>query len=470
AFIFHDSNFYSALGNSLLYSAIASLLSVVCAIGCAYLLNKSALRFKNIFVLILTLPMLVPTLSIGLGTRTLFGVNGFLDKLFHIQTDGLGMPSLIIGSFVVAFPPVFLIIYDALKYESKSHYDAAKILGIKEYKQFFRVTLPYLKVPAISAFFAGMSLVFSDYGVPMEVAGKMKTLPMYLYEQVFSTFQYGRAALVGLFLLIPAFISFGFEIFVKDESINEASSQMIKPKKEFNIIAAIVLIVFSIILFLPQLCFIILAFVKAFPGNMSLTFANFKKIGLATAGISIQTAIKNSLLMSLFTGIIGTMIAYLSAYYTTRVSGKTGKILHMFSIASIAIPGIVLGVGYIFVFNSMTGFFYGTMLILIVVNMIHFFGSPYLLAKNCLTKLNQDYEVVGGTIGVSRFTILFRVLLPNSISTLLEMFTYYFVNSMVTISAVGFLYTFRNQPLAIMISTFDKLSNWEMQAVVAVNI
>ncbi|MDE5867721.1 MAG: ABC transporter permease subunit, partial [Anaeroplasmataceae bacterium] len=351
--------------------------------------------------LLLTLPMLVPTLSIGLGTRTLFGVNGFLDKLFHIQIDGLGMPSLIIGSFVVAFPPVFLIIYDALKYESKSHYDAAKILGIKEYKQFFRVTLPYLKVPAISAFFAGMSLVFSDYGVPMEVAGKMKTLPMYLYEQVFSTFQYGRAALVGLFLLIPAFISFGFEIFVKDESINEASSQLMKPNRRFNMIAAVILIVFSLILFLPQLCFIILAFVKAFPGNMSLTFANFKKIGLATAGISIQTAIKNSLLMSLFTGIIGSIIAYLSAYYTTRVSGRTGKILHMFSIASIAIPGIVLGIGYIFVFNSMTGFFYGTMLILIVVNMIHFFGSPYLLAKNCLTKLNQDYEVVGGTIGVS---------------------------------------------------------------------
>lgn len=470
SFIFKDSNFYAALRNSLLYSAVSALLAVMMAIICAYLLNRSTLRFKNVFVLLLTLPMLVPTLSIGLGIRTMFGVNGFLDKMFHIQADGLGMPSLIIGSFVVAFPPVFLILYDALKYESKSHYDAAKILGISEFKQFFKITLPYLKVPAISAFFAGMSLVFSDYGVPMEVAGKMKTLPMYLYEQVFSTFKYGRAALTGLFLLIPAIISFVFEIFVKDESIQEASSPMIGPKKHFNMISMIVLLFFALILFFPQLCFIILAFVKAFPGNMKFTFDNFKKIGLATAGISIQTAIKNSLLMSFFTGIIGTVMAYLCAYYTTRVSGKVGKILHMFSIASIAIPGIVLGVGYIFIFNSWTGFFYGTIMILIVVNIIHFFGSPYLLAKNCLTKLNQDYEVVGGTIGVSKFTILVRVLLPNSISTLLEMFTYFFVNSMVTISAVGFLFTFRNQPLAIMISTFDKLSNYEMQAVVAVFI
>lgn len=470
AFIFKDSNFYSALGNTLLYSAVSAFLAVVCAIGCAYLLNRSTLRLKNIFVLLLTLPMLVPTLSIGLGTRTLFGINGFLDKIFHIQIDGLGMLDLIVGSFVVAFPPIFLIIYDALRYENKSHYDAAKILGISEFKQFFRITLPYLKVPAISAFFAGMSLVFSDYGVPMEVAGKLKTLPMYLYEQVFSTFQYGRAAIVGLFLLIPAIISFIFDVFVKDEPINEASNLMIRPKKKFNIVSGIIIGCFAFLLFIPQLCFVFLAFIKSYPNNISFTFDNFKKIGIATAGISIGAAIKNSLLMSVLTGVLGTIIAYLTAYFTTRVSGKLGKVLHMFSISSIAIPGIVLGIGYIFIFKNTSGFFYGTILILIIVNTIHFFGSPYVLAKNCLTKINQDYETVGGTIGVSRFTILFRVLIPNSISTLLEMFTYYFVNSMVTISAVGFLCTFYNQPLSIMISTFDKSSNYEMQAVVSVFI
>ena len=470
AFIFKDSNFYSALGNTLLYSAISAFFAVVCAIICAYLLNRSRLRFKNIFVLLLSLPMLVPTLSIGLGTRTLFGINGFLDKIFHIQIDGLGMLDLVVGSFVVAFPPIFLIIYDALRYENKSHYDAANILGISEVKQFFRITLPYLKVPAISAFFAGMSLVFSDYGVPMEVAGKLKTLPMYLYEQVFSSFQYGRAAIVGLFLLIPAIISFVFDAIMKDETISEASDRMIMPKKKFTVIAGIVLGVFSFVLFVPQLCFVILAFVKSYPNNISFTFDNFKKIGLATAGISIGSAIKNSLLMSVFTGLIGTIIAYLTAYYTTRVSGISRKLLHMLSIATIAIPGIVLGIGYIFIFKNTTGFFYGTILILIVVNTIHFFGSPYVLAKNCLTKINLDYETVGGTIGASRFKILIQVLIPNSISTLLEMFTYYFVNSMVTISAVGFLCTFYNQPLSIMISTFDKSSNYEMQAVVSVII
>lgn len=470
SFVFHDSNFYTALANTLVYSAISAFLAVLCAIICAYLLNRSTLRLKNVFVLLLTLPMLVPTLSIGLGTRTLFGVNGFLDKVFHIQIDGLGMLDLIVGSFVVAFPPVFLIIYDALKYESKAHYDAAKILGVSDFRQFIRITLPYLKVPIISAFFAGMSLVFSDYGVPMEVAGKMKTLPMYLYEQVFSTFQYGRAALVGLFLLIPAMVSFGFDLFMKDESIVETGNQLIQPKKAFNIISAIILIVFAFVLFVPQLCFVVLAFVKAFPNQIQFTLDNFKKIGLTTAGISIQDAIKNSLLMSFLTGIIGTVLAYFSAYYTTRISGKTGKVLHLLSIASIAIPGIVLGIGYIFVFKNTKGFFYGTIFILIVVNTVHFFGSPYLLAKNCLTKINQDYEIVGGTIGVSKFTILVKVLLPNSISTLLEMFIYYFVNSMVTISAVGFLCTFNNQPLSILISTYDKSSNYEMQAVVSVII
>ena len=80
--------------------------------------------------------------------------------------------------------------------------------------------------------------------------------------------------------------------------------------------------------------------------------------------------------------------------------------------------------------------FYGTIAILVTVNIFHFLGSPYLIAKNCLTKINKDYEIIGETLGISKWAIFTKVLIPNSCFSLIEMFSYFFLNSMITISAV----------------------------------
>lgn len=129
-----------------------------------------------------------------------------------------------------------------------------------------------------------------------------------------------------------------------------------------------------------------------------------------------------------------------------------------------------MGIGYIFLYKGTNGIFYGTFLILIVVNIFHFLGSPYLLAKNCLSKINSDYEVIGETLGISKLGIIFRVLIPGSVTTLIEMFSYFFLNSMITISAVAFLCSYNNQPLSILITTYEKNSNYEMQSVISLII
>ena len=183
-YVFNDDVFYKAIGNSVLYSLAGTLISTILATVVAYFLSRIKIKGKRWIVLLLTLPMLIPTISIGLGIRTLFGVNGFLDQMFGLNFDGLGFFDLIVGSVLFSFPIAFLLIYDALIYEDRSVYDAANTLGISRFKTFFGITLPYLKNALISAFFASFTLIFADYGLPMEVAGKVKTLPMYLYEQV----------------------------------------------------------------------------------------------------------------------------------------------------------------------------------------------------------------------------------------------------------------------------------------------
>lgn len=470
AFVFSDENFYLSLFNSIRYTFISSVITTLLALFSAYLLDASSLKHKNFYVTVLTFGMLVPTLSIGLGIRVMFGTNGFLDTIFGLKVDGIGYLGLILGSIISSFPSTFLILYDALRYEDKGPYDAANIMGISRLSTFFHLTLPYLKVALVSAFFASFTWIFSDYGIPMELAGKAKTLPMYLYNEVLSSFQYGRGAIAGLFLLVPSIVSFLFDLAFKDNSSNEKQKKLVKPSKAFNWVTIAVLCFVAVLLFLPQLSFVFLTFIKSYPNDMTLSLINIRNMFFGTYGLGIGQYVINSILLAILTGAIGTSFAYFLGYLAVRKSGRLAKVVNLLSVSTIAIPGIVLGIGFMFLFKSTNGIFYGTIAILVAVNVFHFLGTPFLLAKNCLTKINRDYEIIGDTLGISRFKILKSVLIPNSYSTLIEMFSYYFLNSMITISAVAFLCTYSNQPLAILINSYEKSSNYEMQGAISVTI
>lgn len=469
SFIAKDRKFWEAIKNSLIYTSVATAITTILALTAAYLLETANLRKKNIYVILLTLGMLVPTISVGLGLRVLFGANGFLDLLFGLEIEVRGMPGLIMGSVMTSFPATFLILYDALQYEDKGPYDAANIMGIKRLSTFVRLTIPYLRIALISAFCACFTLIFSDYGMPMEIAGKVKTLPMYLYDQFMSSFQYGRGSIAGFVLLVPAVISFVFDLIFKDQS-SEKQNRLIQAERGFNRFSAVVIVILCFILFLPQLAFISLSFTKAFPNDLSFTLEHIANIFTNTHGVGLTAYIFNSLELALLTALIGTCFAYLLGYMSVRKSGKMGKGVDLLALSTIAIPGLVLGIGYIFLFKGTNGSFYGTILILIVVNIFHFLGSPYLLAKNCLSKINSDYEVIGETLGISKGKIISHVLIPSSVSTMVEMFSYFFLNSMITISAVAFLCTYDNQPLSILITTYEKNSNYEMQSVISLII
>jgi iron(III) transport system permease protein len=176
----------------------------------------------------------------------------------------------------------------------------------------------------------------------------------------------------------------------------------------------------------------------------------------------------NSLLIALGTSALGTALSYSIAYFTARTPGKSSKALHLVSITSLAIPGLVLGLSYALFFKA--SFVYGTLAMLILVNTVHFLASPYLMAYNSLGKLNMNLEDVGRTLGIRRFFILKDVLVPQTKLTIIEMFSYFFVNSMMTISAVSFLSTAYTKPVSLMMSEFEVQMHIEGSAFVSLLI
>ena len=176
----------------------------------------------------------------------------------------------------------------------------------------------------------------------------------------------------------------------------------------------------------------------------------------------------NSLTIALFVSVLGVAIAFVTAYMSARMKSKLSRFLHLSSITSAAIPGLVLGLSYVLVFKG--SFIYGTAAILVMVNIVHFISSPYLMMYNSLSKLNENLEGVGQTLGVGRVRMIKDVFLPQCKGTLTEMFSYFFVNSMMTISAVSFLATTANKPVSLMINQFESQMQLECAAVVSLAI
>ena len=197
---------------------------------------------------------------------------------------------------------------------------------------------------------------------------------------------------------------------------------------------------------------------------MQPTFDNFKRAFSMNTG----TYLANSLLISSFVSLLGSLSACILAYLTVRTRSKISKPLHLCAILTLAIPGLVLGLSYVLFFKG--SFLYGTFAILIMVNMIHFFSSPYLMMYNTLGKLNPNLEIIGSTMDIPRTKIIVDVILPQAKSTVAEMAMYFFVNSMMTISAVSFLATTANQPLSLMIPSFESQMLFECAGVVSLCI
>lgn len=466
AAIFGSPLLWKAIENSLKVSSVASLISIIIAMALAFCIGRSKIRGKSAFHILITLPMLIPSISHGMGLVILLGENGILRKWLHLPGSLYGFWGIVIGSVLYSFPLAFLMLVNVLKYEDASSYDAATILGISRGRQFLSITLPYLYKPLISVVFATFAVIVTDYGVPLMIGGQCTTLPVLMYQEVIGLLNFGKGSAIGLILLIPALLSFVLDTASKDSGNLNYVIQPFEPKKNqlVETVSYGACLLVSLCVLLPIGAFVLLTFVQKYPLDMQFTLSNITQSFDLGAGKYLV----NSLIISFFVVVVGVSISYITAYLTARSPGKSSSFLHLISLTSLAIPGIVLGLSYVLFFKG--SFLFGTLSILILVNMMHFFASPYLIAYNSLGKINQNLEDVGATLGIGRLRILWCTLIPQTWSAILEMAAYFFVNSMITISAVSFLSSVNNKPLAMMIPTFEGHMKLESAAFVSLLI
>ena len=466
--IFTSAQFLPMLKNSVVTTVIATVISVVLAFVLAYAINRSGVRFKSVWMMLFTIPMLIPSISHGMGLVLLFGDNGLLTNLIGIKIDLYGYCGIVMGSVLYSFPVAFLMFFDSLQYEDFTTYEAADVLGMSKLRMFKTITLPSMKRTIVSAVLAVFTMVFTDYGVPLMTGGTVMTLPVYMYREVIGMMNFSGGAVIGVVLLAPAIIAFLMDL--KKSGNIGAVSTVTKPfkieKNTARDVGAYIFLALSLLVMcLPIVAFACLSFVKQYPIDMTFTLDNVRK--LISNGIGMYFV--NSVSVALLTALIGTCFAYFAAYCTARSEKKiSNQLLHFVSMLPLAVPGVVLGLSYVMTFKNIP--LYGTIFILVIVNIVHFFSSPYLMAYNSLSKFNPNLEDVAHTLGISRLRMLMSVYVTSTTYTIVEMYSYFFVNAMITISAVSFLINFRTMPLSLMIPQLESQSFIEGTALVSLLI
>ena len=465
--VFDGAGLTAVIARSVTASALTTVLSIVLSCGLAWCVVRTAMGGKKLLRLLVSLPMLIPSVSIGMGVVQLLGNSGILTRALRLPIGSIyGLPGIVLGSTLYALPVAFLMIVNILQFEDAAPYEAATVLGIPRWRQFTAITLPYLRKPMISVIFSVFTLSFTDYGVPLMVGGKYKTLPVVMYQEVIGQLDFGKGCVYAGMLLVPAVIAFLLDVANQNEHNTAFVTHAfdLRPRRLRDAAASLYAWAVAVLCVLPIAAFLVLAFVKEYPTDMTLTLENF----VYTMKMGGRRYLINSVVISALAALAGVVTAVAAAYYAARTRGLVSRYLHLLCLSMAAIPGVVLGLAYVLLFRGSV--IYGTIWILVIVNTVHFFASPYLMMYTAFSKINENMEAMAWTLGIGRKHLLLDVMLPMCRHTLAEMLCYFFVNSMMTISAVSFLAGIRTKPIALMINQFEAQAQMEYAAVVSLLI
>ncbi|AHA09835.1 MULTISPECIES: putative 2-aminoethylphosphonate ABC transporter permease subunit [Bacillus] len=476
---FTTSTLVQSLQNTIWISGATTIISVTLAFIYAYAIARTNVFGKRIFQYVALLPLFAPTMMHGIALTYLFGNQGLITKGMFGLFEGIQIPlygpvGIVMAEVMYTFPQAFLILLIALQGSDYRLYEASNMLGASKTKQFLTVTLPSVKYGLISAMFVVFTLSFTDFGAPKIVGGQYNVLATDVYKQVIGQQNMPMGATVGMILLIPAIFAFAVDRITQRKQANFLSSKAVPYRiinnKKRDVISFVYCSVITLMIILLFVAVGIAASVKVWPYNMSFTFEHFNFSSLTGDGLE---AFKNSVIVSAVTAVIGAILTFVFAYVIEKIDQlqffrKTG---YFFSIVPLAIPGLVLGLGYVFFFSqptiqifglSVTNPFhslYGTIAVLVLVNIIHFYSVTFVTATTALKKLDREFELVSQSMGIPFYKTFFRVTVPMCLPAILEMVMYYFVNSMVTVSAVVFLYAADFKLAAVSIVNMDDAGN-----------
>ena len=471
--VFSGKGFTTALGNSFAVSIVLALVAVGIAFVMAYILHYTRLPrgFKRLIQAVATLPMFLPTITYGFAIIYSFGKQGLITRLLgHQLFDIYGFGGLLVGYVIYTVPVAFLLIHNTMGYVDKKTLIVSKAMGDGTLSTFWIAILRPLLGTLAGAFIQAFFLCFTDFGIPASVGGDYEVIATVLYNEMLGGVpDFNRGAVISVVMLLPSIVSILLLRFlerynIRYDRISDADLRR-NPGRDTawglsgTVLAILILCMFVVIFVVPL--------VERWPYQTGFTLEHFQEV---FSDNELQTVYLNSLGMALATALFGTLAAYGAALITARgkLPGWCKQVIDAIALVTNTIPGMVLGLAFLFVFSGTS--LQNTFPLMILCNIVHYFSTPYLMMKNSLSKMNAGWETTAMLMGDSWPKTILRVVTPNAAASLIETFSYYFINSMVTISALIFLAGARTMVLTTKIKQLQYINEYDQVFVLSLLI
>jgi iron(III) transport system permease protein len=341
---------------------------------------------------------------------------------------------------------------------------------------FWTVTLPGARYGLISAAFVVFTTVITDFGAPKVIGGQYNVLATDVYKQVIGQQNFQMGAVVSVILLVPAIFAFLVDRAVRRRQVALLSARAVpyeaRPQRGFDLAMLAYCVVIGGCILSVVAVSQFAALVKFFPYNLTLTWSHYDFDQKGGGG---WASYYNSIRLALLTGVIGTVIVFVGAYLVEKARGFAfGRgLFHFLAMLPMAVPGLVLGLAYIFFFNEPANplnVLYRTMTILVINTVVHFYTVGHLTALTALRQMDPEFETVSASLKQPFYRTFWRVTVPVCLPSTLDIAIYMFVNAMTTVSGVVFIYGPQTELASVSVLNMDDTGEIASAAAMAMMI
>jgi iron(III) transport system permease protein len=460
---FHTAYTLRALWHSLYVSFATTIIVTVIIFFFAYAMTRTTISGKPFFRNIIMMPLVAPSIVQALALIYLFGRNGLITAhLLQTNWNIYGPVGIIVSEVLYCLPHAYVILYTTLSAVDIRLDEAAESLGATPFKVFTRITLPSAKYGIFSAAALTFNLTITDFGNPVVIGGNYNVLATEIYAQVTNLYRFDLGATISIILLVPSLMAFMLNYYISRKTfsmISGAAKPVIPPSRRFKktmFTSYCSLVSLSIILIFATV--VIGSFVNIWPYDWSLTLKHYH-----FPSIGGYSALWTSVWVSLVVGIGGAFITLVAGYVMETRKPFFKQFIYLLSVMPAAIPGLVMGLGYILAFNKPYYVFYGTPWIIVINIVICNFTLGILSSISNLRNIDPSIEEASISLGGDTIKTFFKIIFPLSRVAFFQNFVYFFMRAMTTISAVIFLVSATVHLAAIEIIMLDN-DGWTASA------
>ena len=461
-------NFRKAITNTLKVGFLVGILSAAIGLLFAYVEEYVKLKTKvleGLFKVISLLPVVSPPFVLSLSMIMLFGKAGIITRyLLHIYENNVyGFWGIAIVQTLTFFPVCYMMMKGLLKNIDPSLEEAARDMGASRFTVFKTVTLPLILPGLGNAFLVTFIESIADFANPMIIGGSYDTLATSIYLQITGAYdKQGASAMAVVLLAITLMMFIVQKYYLEAKSTatltGKASRQrmLITDKSVTRPLTAFCLIVASFVV-LMYICVPLGALFKTWGYDFHLTL---KWFGLVFTRYKGFKAFKDSFLLSFISSPITALLSMIISYLVVKRSFKAKGFIEAVSMLAMAVPGTVLGVGYIRGFSAgvfRSGFLqslYGTGTLLVIVFIVRSLPTGTRSGISALRQIDKSIEESAYDMGADSFKVFMTVTLPLIKDSFLSGLVTAFVRSITAISAIILLVTPKYLLITVHINEF----------------